>query len=406
MTDQQPEIPGLTQASQMSDDDWLIRAAEIHDLFSPTQPVKETDLFSGRRQQMQRFMGAVFQRGQHAIVYGDRGVGKTSLVNAVIRGVFSQTTSSRFFAVQCFKGDDFVQIWERVFKDHKWTDGTFAYDDIDDTLEPDTLFQIIRKFNANNRPVFIFDEFDRVEDADTKLKMSETIKLLSDKSDDATIVIVGVGRTITDLLIEHKSIERAIRQIEMPRMSEEECADILRSRLPKLGMSMAPQVSETIIWLSRGMPGYVHILGMHSALEAIYRKSLHVDHPAIKRALLSGLEEVSESTRQMYAKATQSPQPKNLFPQTLLACATAGADEFGNFKAAALKRPLSEILRRDRDIPDFNRHLKAFCTSERGPVLEQVGTHKNYRYRFCDPMMQSYILIRGLNDGLLSWRDG
>jgi hypothetical protein len=154
------------------------------------------------------------------------------------------------------------------------------------------------------------------------------------------------------------------------------------------------------------MPGYVHILGMHAALEAVNKKSLHIDHPAFQRALRSGLEELSESTRRTYARATQSPQPNNLFQQTLLACATAGADEFGTFEAAALKRPLSEILRRDRDIPDYNRHLKAFCTDDRGPILEQVGTHKNYRYRFLDPMMQSYVIIRGLSDGLLRWRDG
>ena len=341
---EQPEIPGLGHQQQMSDDDWLIKSAEVHEYFSPTQPVKEADLFNGRQQQMQRLMGTVFQRGQHAIIYGDRGVGKTSLVNAVVRSVFTRTTTTRFFPVQCFKGDDYVKIWERVFKDHRWPNGQYAYDDIDDTLEPDLLFEIVKKFNSNNRPVFIFDEFDRIEDSDTKLKMSETIKLFSDKSDDATIVIVGVGRTISDLFVEHKSIERAIRQIEMPRMSEEECGDIIRTRLPKLGISIEPDILESIIWLSRGMPGYIHILGLHSALEAINKKSLHIDQPAFARALRSGLEEVSKSTRLAYAKATQSPQPNNLLQQSLLACATAGADEFGTFKAAALKKPLVKFL--------------------------------------------------------------
>jgi Cdc6-like AAA superfamily ATPase len=385
----------------MTDEDWLARIADANEVFSPAQPIKEADMFTGRRSQMQRLMGSVFQAGQHAVIYGDRGVGKTSLVNAVVKNVFSRTTSARFFPVQCFKEDDYVSIWERAFKKHQWPNGDFAADDIDDTLQPDSLLEIVNRFNPNNRPVFIFDEFDRIADASTRLKMSETIKLFSDESDYATVVIVGVGRTIADLLHEHKSIERSLRQIEMPRMSEEECRDIIKVRLPKVGMTMEKSVLETIIWLARGMPAYIHIVGMHSALEALYKKKLHIDEPAFERALHSGLEEVSESTRQAYAKAIQSPQTKSLLRATLLACAIAPGDALGSFNAAAVRAPLSQILQRERDIPDFNRHLNAFCTANRGHVLEQTGTKKNFRYRFTEPMVQSFVILMGLTDGLL-----
>ena len=40
--------------------------------------------------------------------------------------------------------------------------------------------------------------------------------------------------------------------------------------------------------------------------------------------------------------------------------------------------------------------LKAFCTGERGHILERGGRPKDYRYRFFDPMIQSYVITRGI----------
>lgn len=62
-------------------EDWDALRADITEAFSPGDPVQEKDLFSGRTSQIKSLMDAVSQRGRHAIVYGERGVGKTSLVN-------------------------------------------------------------------------------------------------------------------------------------------------------------------------------------------------------------------------------------------------------------------------------------------------------------------------------------
>lgn len=371
------------------------------ELFSPTHPVRETDLFAGRSDQMRRIMSAIMQAGQHAIVYGDRGVGKTSLINTVSGRIYKNATLTRIFPIQCYDGDDYAAIWERVFKEHRWLNGDHAFDDIDDTLTPDSLFDTLKKFGGTQRPVFIFDEFDRISDEETKIKMAETIKLFSDRSDAATIVIVGVGRTIQELLEGHESVNRALKQIEMPRMSADECRDIINARLPRVGMSIDPAYLQTIVWLGRGMPGFVHLLGMNAALAAIRRQSLEIGSFDFGHSLQYCLEEVAESTRTAYANAVRSAQPNNLLQQSLLACAIATSDEFGAFTASSVRTPLSKILAKERDIPYFSRHLAMFCEPTRGPVLRKEGSHKNYRYRFIDPMMQSYVITKGMKDGLL-----
>ena len=47
-------------------------------------------------------------------------------------------------------------------------------------------------------------------------------------------------------------------------------------------------------------------------------------------------------------------------------------------------------------------HMNAFTEPERGCVLQRFGTARNYRYRFADPLMQPYVILKGLNDGRLT----
>ena len=44
-------------------------------VFSPTAPIDERDLFAGRTDQIRKLIDAINQKGQHAIVFGERGVG-------------------------------------------------------------------------------------------------------------------------------------------------------------------------------------------------------------------------------------------------------------------------------------------------------------------------------------------
>ena len=52
-------------------------------VYSPTAPIKTESFFQGRNEQLMRIDSAVKEIGQHIILYGDRGVGKTSLANIV-----------------------------------------------------------------------------------------------------------------------------------------------------------------------------------------------------------------------------------------------------------------------------------------------------------------------------------
>jgi hypothetical protein len=398
-------LPGLGPEPEkplpQTDQDWFAKRFQISELFSPTEPVREADLFVGRTEHITKVTEGIIQAGQHVVVYGERGVGKTSLTNIISNRIFSKYPKFKFFKVRCLTGYNFVSIWERAFENHKWENGTYAMDDIDATLDANVLLKLASRFEDGMRPVFVFDEFDRIADSETKLQLAETIKLLSDEAPRITVVVVGVAKTVRELISEHESIRRAIKQIGMPRMYGEEIADIVKLRLTRAGMIIEDAALETIVWLSRGMPAFAHLLGMNAAKAAINRKSMLIGDAVVIGALQPCLDEVDETTRESYAKATQSARPANFLKETLLACALATPDEFGRFTAGSVREPISRILKKQRDIPDFNRHLKAFCSEDRGAILEREGNPHNYHYRFIDPLMQSYVMIKGVKDKLL-----
>jgi hypothetical protein len=60
----------------MTDDERYRFIRLIHEAFTPTAPIKSRDLFAGRKVQVDKVVRAVLQRGEHAILYGERGVGK------------------------------------------------------------------------------------------------------------------------------------------------------------------------------------------------------------------------------------------------------------------------------------------------------------------------------------------
>ena len=48
------------------------------------------------------------------------------------------------------------------------------------------------------------------------------------------------------------------------------------------------------------------------------------------------------------------------------------------------------------------KHLNEFCTEDRGPVLEKYGQRRRFRFRFKDSMMEPFVIMKGLKDGLIN----
>ncbi len=386
--------------------------------FSPAAPINERALFAGRTAEVRQVIDAVNQRGQHAIIFGERGVGKTSLANVLSDYLAAVAAQVPIIAprVNCEGADDFSSLWRKVFKGiievTKVRRAGFASEDAErlstlaerlpkGEVRPDEVKDLLDYCGENSIVVVIIDEFDRLPNGKLSAKMADTLKMLSDHSARATLVLVGVADSVDDLIHEHQSVERAVAQIRMPRMSDGELLEILERGLGAVEMSIDGEAASRITHLSQGLPHYTHLLGLHAGREAIDYGRRGVEPSDVDSAIQKAITGAQETIQSSYHRATMSQRSDSLFPQALLACALAATDSLGFFAAGDVREPMSKIMGRSFDIPAFARHLNSFCEVDRGPVLQKTGVPHRYRFRFVNPLLQPYVTMKGLASGLI-----
>lgn len=381
---------------------------DINQLFTPSTPIRLADMFAGRREKIDQMIEAVAEPGRHVVLYGERGVGKTSLSQILEHIVPSGQQTVVHSRKACTPGDTFDSIWRKFFKDIRFTISgetreVTVIDLYPESISPDDVLREMKHFAASDIPIFVIDEFNEIADGGvTSRLMANTLKTLSDEGVSATIVVVGVGDNVTQLFADHASIERCTEEVLMPRMTRPELGDVIDKRLRQLGMEIEGDARWKIIILSRGLPTYVHRLGKHAAISAVDDLRRTITEADVDKAIEDILKGSLQSLRDKYEAATSSNQPGNLFKEVLLACALARADDNGYFTPAAVREPLEKILGRPMQIAQYQNHLGDWHTSKRGEILQRTGEPRSYRFRFIEPTMQPYILMKGIADGMVN----
>ncbi|MFG1379661.1 AAA family ATPase, partial [Xanthobacter autotrophicus] len=368
-----------------SEEDWELLRAATATLFKPKTPVDDEKLFNGRIKQINAILDAVYEDGGHAIIFGERGVGKTSLSRIIEKKVAGIIPNLRVVPVSCSKADDFYTMWGNAFNDFN-VDGEDAASVFRRAANPYRVYNALDDLEKDKYHIYIFDEFDRIEDDASLSAMADMMKHFSNHPLNVTIIVVGVGDTLLDLFGSHESIARCCSQIKMPRMSEAELDEILDERLRRINFTIDAAVRRKTRKLSQGLPGYVHLLGQLMLKNAIMRRSTHIDDPDFQEALNEALDKADYSARQDYLSAVKSPRKDNKYREVLLACALAESDEMGHFYAGDVREPYSRVRGRQMEITNFSTNLSNLCDEDRGPALIKSGERKRYQYRFANPL--------------------
>ncbi|WP_314712969.1 hypothetical protein [Sphingobium yanoikuyae] len=394
--------------AKMTLQDWAAKRFEANQIFTPSTPISVADLFAGRSEQIFRMIDVIGERGRHAILYGERGVGKTSISQIAPYMVPVGLEHIKFIRVQCFPTDNFSSIARKIFKEVRFNvdtqDGETIYDIAalyPGEITPDDFIRELSAWNENYIPIVVVDEFNEISDPLAPVLMANVIKALSDSATNVTLIIVGVASDVKQLISSHESIERCTEEILMPRMKSDELKDIIEKRVAQLGMTISGDAKWTIINLSKGLPQYVHSLGRQACFEAISKQRLAIKDEDAEVAVQNLLASSDQTFKDAYEVAVRSNQPGNLFRQVLTACALARSDESGYFAPAWIREPLSAIVDKQIDIANFQEHLKQFLTEKRGEILERIGEERAYRFRFRHPAMQPYVIMRGIRESIV-----
>lgn len=402
----------------MDQEEYIRRQKLVSKAFRPAAPVDNQSLFAGRNSQMVRLLDIVEQPGQHAAVYGGRGVGKTSLAKVMVKALGNPDQDDPVAAIHytCSATDTYESVWRAVFGDLFITLDTpgvgFAGEALskparsmeilgpDDPMSPDTVRRGLFAL-ARSRPLAIFiDEFDRLTEVE-KVGFADTTKVLSDQLTPATVILVGVADDVDGLVQAHESVRRSLGQIYMPNMSTDELAQIVVKGVAACEITVDPEFTARVVNLAQGLPNYVHLITQNACRVVLDDGRTHIREDDLNDAIGRSIESVQQSVLDTYHRATTSNR-ETLYKQVLLACALAPRDEKGTFAGTDVRDELHRITGTFRDLPAFAQHLNDFSgKGERGRILDRLGTSHRYRYRFRDPLLQPYVLMQGQIDRLL-----
>ncbi len=284
------------------------------EVFTPSAPIDRRDFFAGRIRQLGRVIETLPSPGWHPIIFGQRGVGKTSLAN-ILRELLPDVWAVK---VNCDGSDTFASIWERVLQKASFSFKKAAFGFSKAQIEKHTSLRAFLSYEGaigpshvaqvldlvKTKAIFIIDEFDRVSNSEAKSYMVDLIKNVSDNNRHVTISLVGVGESITELIGEHPSVQRNLVQIEMPPMSDEEIKTIITKGCDLLGLRVVSAVLDEIAQLANGFPHYAHLLGLSIARACKLHETKKMDTKLFQSLACSlAVEDAVETYRNAFTVA-------------------------------------------------------------------------------------------------------
>mgnify|MGYP003880377757 CR=1 FL=1 len=171
-------------------------------------------LFAGRWNQITTVVDAVSQIGLHVVIFGERGVGKSSLANIIrpVLDVLDQQTPHIVVRVNAHQSDTFASVWVKALDEVQWvedkpqvgfnrTPGKVPVRlrsamGLSDDLTIDDIRRTLAQLPDS---VFVIDEFDRLPRRHAA-QFTDLIKTLSDSAVPSTLILVGVAETVEGLI--------------------------------------------------------------------------------------------------------------------------------------------------------------------------------------------------------------
>ena len=322
--------------------------------FRPFAPITLPEFFAGRAEYIRRLDNAISAPGLHVALFGERGVGKTSLARLLYFFVRRDEELTHF--VRCESNSTFDSIFADVLGSagvEAVLNGVEAEGEKHGTVGiaslglgaarrlrrsykriavgPQISTRLLVEQLAERDGLVIIDEYDRVKDEATHTRMAELVKHFSDVAAKTKIIIVGVAETVSQLLGKHESLGRALAQISLERMTDVELGDIIERGANYVGVTFKADVRRKIVRLADGFPYFVHLIGHHAARVAAQQVERDQVAPVVAEeeyalGLQEALANMEPALSEQYEQATVTTRrPSEKF--TLLLWALALTDE-------------------------------------------------------------------------------
>jgi Cdc6-like AAA superfamily ATPase len=365
------------------------------DVFTPTRPQRSARRLTGRQSELSRIFRALTVERAHVVLYGERGRGKTSIVNLVAGSARSAGYMVAHYA--CSMESDFDEIVRGLARDlpppllavpiqqgpHlRGCEGALPAE----RIQPRDIVGLCGRLTGRHL-ILIVDEFDRVQNFETRTRFADTIKQVSDRGAALSFVIVGVSDSLEELLGQHPSIQRNVLGLPLPLLSDEQVREILARGGKEAGIHFPPEIEQAIVTTARGVPYIAQLLGLHAGSEALDRRSVEVNMGDFATACMRALEEMDPRVAASFSRLMSRGGEIDI-GSALLAVVAGQHDRFGRFAVE----------------PAANGWCVAgrLLTKDQWSLMVDMGTVRECHsagfgiFAFADAMLQPYILLRHL----------
>lgn len=248
--------------------------------FTPAQPVSDLNRFSGREELVGRLIRAIENQKMHVVLYGDRGMGKTSMLHAL--AILAKDARYLVRYTSCSETSDFDTTFTDVSKDipllyyadldpaEVTRDKSFA-DLLDERpVSVNHLCELYGKIRGA-RILVIIDEFDRATSPGFRNAIAEMIKNLSDRGAPVQLVIGGVAGNLNQLITFIPSIRRNLIGIPVTGMTAAELEQIVERGETISGLRYGADVRGSLVELAAGSPYLLNLLAYEAGSRTIDR---------------------------------------------------------------------------------------------------------------------------------------
>jgi Cdc6-like AAA superfamily ATPase len=252
---------------------------KLRTAFTPSQPVVDRRMFAGRGDMLSTVIGAIEDQQLHLVIYGERGIGKTSLLHMLT----DAAREARYIVVysSCGAATTFQEVFQAgaaeiplLFHcDYGPTSqeaevGSTFGDLLKENFSPREFADLCTKVTGT-RVLLILDEFDRCESLEFRRDLAELIKSLSDRSARVQVVIGGVAADLAELVEHIPSIRRNVLAVRVPLMDTTELKQLVATGERASGLTFDSNATNFIVDVARGWPYIATLVSHHSGMQAI-----------------------------------------------------------------------------------------------------------------------------------------
>ncbi|OTQ71031.1 AAA family ATPase [Gilliamella sp. N-G2] len=303
---------------------------KLHGALKPSEPIESLELLFGRDSQINDLESALYPAGRNVFIYGDRGVGKTSLAHTL---AFKLQKKTDPIIVGCSGDDGLVSVVKRIV--YNFIEGNVIKNknsfsisagfsglsfsisidkeqekkmmEINNTSSACDLLREIEKLYGGIDVFIVIDEFDQIQDLEERKKFGMLIKQLGDNKSRIKLIFTGISKSLTELIGGHQSSERHIVQVKLEPITWDARFALIRHILNRFSLTMDPSIEYKISALSDGFPHYIHLILEH-ILNTAYnmpKDITNIDSDLFLLGLDKAIRSVAESLRNKYSSATE-----------------------------------------------------------------------------------------------------